>query len=376
MICSALLNGMANQAECVNNILSEDQENKRFELICTLAGPLFEVEKLAYHEASVGRLDLLCDIIEHGALVGLADGGPNDQRLQTAMHQTATNLKDAGLWRSQSTTALRYFGGVYFSYKHAVEIDRYRNLAEVCAPQLRDICIAASLSTASELVNTVGKHFAQPLRPRNKEGKIKKNLLNIVGRDRFNDSLQIFLRALDRYSERSSRSKSGSRAIRADYGEFLTSVNLDNTFVYADPPYTRDHYSRFYHVLETLALRDNPAISTNFAHGVTSMSRGLYRKERHQSPFCIRSQAPSAFERMFAEISRAGAPLILSYSPFENAVDNHPRVMTLDLISELAAIHFKSVEVLSGGTFSHSRLNRTDLHKERSDQAESFIICR
>ena len=29
-------------------------------------------------------------------------------------------------------------------------------------------------------------------------------------------------------------------------------------FVYADPPYTRDHYSRFYHVLETLALRDDP----------------------------------------------------------------------------------------------------------------------
>ena len=376
VICSALLETTPNQRENAEVLLSQNSLDDIVEGIGVATRPLVEVEKLAYAEANEGRLDLLCDIIEHGALITLIDGTPNDERLKAAMSRSVSNLQEAGLWASNATTAFRYFGGVYFSYQHAIDIDKFRSLAEICDPQFRDTYIAASLSTASELVNTVGKHFAQPLRPRNKEGRIKENLLNIVGRDRFNDSQRIFLKALDRFSDRNFRSINQSRAVRADFSDFLGTASLEDTFVYADPPYTRDHYSRFYHVLETLALRDSPEISTNFAHGVTSISRGLYRKERHQSPFCIMSQAPNAFEKMFANIAAAGAPLILSYSPFENAVDNHPRVVSLDLISELAAKHFQQVEVLSAGTFSHSRLNRTELHKERSDQAEKFVVCR
>ena len=36
---------------------------------------------------------------------------------------------------------------------------------------------------------------------------------------------------------------------------------MKNKIVYADPPYTRDHYSRFYHVLETISLFDSPIVS-------------------------------------------------------------------------------------------------------------------
>lgn len=374
-ICSALFNSTSDQSVEARSLLAKISASGRDRAIIEATRPLVNIENLAYQEAQEGHLELLCDIIENGALISLEHEVAIDQRLQDAKEVACTRLKQAELWDEQSTTVLRYFGGVYFSYQHAIEIDRFRSLAEMCAPQIRDTYIAASLSTASELVNTIGKHFAQPLRPRNKEGKIKGTLLNIVSRDRFRKSEPIFFNTLKCYAEKSGKTKGRSKAVRADYREFLASEDLDNAFVYADPPYTRDHYSRFYHVLETIALRDNPEVSTNFAHGVKSISRGLYRKERHQSPFCILSQAPSAFDEMFAKISSAGAPMVLSYSPFDNIVDNHPRVVSLDLISELASKYYRHVDVLSAGKFSHSRLNRSDLHKERSNQSEKFVVC-
>ena len=105
------------------------------------------------------------------------------------------------------------------------------------------------------------------------------------------------------------------KAVRSDYSDYLSSSDFSEGVVYADPPYTRDHYSRFYHVLETLALRDDPKISTNTAHGNTLPSRGFYRLSRHQSPFCIRSHAPAAFSALFSKVSSKGLPLVLSYSP-------------------------------------------------------------
>jgi adenine-specific DNA methylase len=157
--------------------------------------------------------------------------------------------------------------------------------------------------------------------------------------------------------------------------KFLQSSDLDCRVVYADPPYTRDHYSRFYHVLETMALRDDPKISTNTAHGKTVLSRGIYRQDRHQSPFCIRSEAPAAFEELFERVAKRGVPLVLSYSPYASEKNAHPRVMTMDAITRLARSHFRSVNVDSVGAFFHSRLNRSDLNKDISYEAEFLLIC-
>ena len=41
-----------------------------------------------------------------------------------------------------------------------------------------------------------------------------------------------------------------------DFRQALQNLDDDVRVIYADPPYTRDHYSRFYHGLETLSLRD------------------------------------------------------------------------------------------------------------------------
>lgn len=73
--------------------------------------------------------------------------------------------------------------------------------------------------------------------------------------------------------------------------------------MYADPPYTKDQYSRYYHVYETLYLYDFPG----------SSGAGRYRESRFITPFCLASQVAAAFETLFSRVADARLTLILSY---------------------------------------------------------------
>ena len=94
----------------------------------------------------------------------------------------------------------------------------------------------------------------------------------------------------------------------ADFRDCL--AGLKDATVYADPPYCFVHYSRFYHAIETLVLYDFPEIQK--INDV--MVKGRYREGRHQSPFCIKSQVPVAFQEIFKGIAKTNSELVLSYS--------------------------------------------------------------
>lgn len=87
-------------------------------------------------------------------------------------------------------------------------------------------------------------------------------------------------------------------------------ARLNGGTVYADPPYCFVHYSRFYHAIETLVRYDYPAIQ----HKAGRVVKGRYREDRHQSPFCIRTQVEQAFRDLFVGVASAEASLVLSYS--------------------------------------------------------------
>jgi adenine-specific DNA-methyltransferase len=337
------------------------------------AGPLIGLEARAMELAARGECHLLASLVEAGSILTAQRDAALPEIIQ-AMDETGARLRTMSGVRGLASMTLRHFGGSYFSFKQAAEMDVLLDFAHSAEPRMRSTLIAAVLSTASELVNTVGKHFAQPIRPRDKHGKIKSTLHSIVARDRDKPVLRTFIGMLERYMSAGS-SHFENQVLRADYSDFLRSPHFDAEIVYADPPYTRDHYSRFYHVLETLALRDDPKISTNTAHGRTLPSRGVYRTERHQSPFCIRSEAPAAFDELFRFVAARSVPLVLSYSPYASEKNAHPRVMTMDGITDLAKRHFKRVDVESVGTFSHSRLNRSGLNKDISYEAEYLLLC-
>jgi hypothetical protein len=217
-------------------------------------------------------------------------------------------------------------------------------IADLARDSGSSVLLAATLSTASHLVNSIGKQFAQPIRPRDKSGVPKRHVVKKIIAERGLSARSVFVGYLRQY-ERLSVARRDHIAVRADFREALAKPALKPSVIYADPPYTRDHYSRFYHSLETIALGDDPTITKSNLGGGDIQSRGGYRAGRHQSPFCIKSKAPAAFSELFSGVAALRVPLVLSYSGYDPTMDARPRVMALDAVVSLAKQHFSDVQV-------------------------------
>jgi hypothetical protein len=329
-----------------------------------------EIAALVAHEQACilalaqGDPEPLCEVIEHGsALAAQCGEGPASGPLAEALAAASDPLR--------STVLTRSYGGVYFGYRQALALD-----CLLAAVGRHETGLAAVMGAASECVTSVGNHFAQPLRPRDRDGRPKISTLRAAVRKRESDVFARFATRVDEYAALPQPTHD-VRAIRADYREFLAGAD-GIAAVYADPPYTRDHYSRFYHVLETIALGDDPGASTMRLGNETKLSRGLYRPDRHQSPFCIRSEVPQAFDDLFAGVRRHAAPLVLSYSPYTHgtAARPRPRLLTIPQLVDLARAYFDDVSVVSAGPLAHSRFNATHLNGDATDEAEVFVVCR
>src|SRR5690606_9601707 len=107
-----------------------------------------------------------------------------------------------------------------------------------------------------------GKQFAQPIRPRDGSGQPKRHLMKQTLRDRSLDVLEVLSRCIEKLAAGRIAATPEHIVTRYDFREVLTDKRLRFDAVYADPPYTRDHYSRYYHVLETMSLHDEPDVST------------------------------------------------------------------------------------------------------------------
>ncbi|HEY3552537.1 MAG TPA: DNA adenine methylase [Solirubrobacterales bacterium] len=333
--------------------------------------PLLEYEREAGEAADAGEPEQLCEIVENGSMAALELGeGPAEGALEELLSASSGRAKEERL------TLTRHYGGVFFGYAQALLLDCLVAVVREGPASARDTGLAAILGAASECVTSVGSHFAQPLRPRDRQQRPKQTALRAAAQRRRRDPISVFTGLLQRYAKLTASPFEGE-AVQSDYRAFLANEEGPVAAIYADPPYTRDHYSRFYHVLETIARGDEPSVSTVTLGSRTLLSRGLYRVERHQSPFCIRSQAPAAFTELFAGARELEAPLVLSYSPYSSgtAARPEPRLLTIEALIELASPHFGEVGVESAGRFSHSRFNSSHLNGEIETEAETLLIC-
>ena len=369
VIANALLNKFDVSDKTIEDFF-KSLDNEYANRLREAFAPLIELEQDAIDSKN---LEVLTCILEHGSLeVFNIEHGLSC--LSDQLMVVCKKLKKAGLNDVRSLIS-RYYGGVYFSYKQAVEIDIIlENIHRLVSEDNRDLFLAALLSTASDVVDTVGKHFAQPIKARDSKGNIKITVYNKAVKDKTIDVVALYCEWLLKYK---NLSKSNFRHVtmQGDYEQCLRVLPDNVRTVYADPPYTRDHYSRYYHVLETLTLRDTPKISTVTIHGSTHVSNGIYREDRHQSPFCIKSKAPEAFRKMFELTASTGRNLLLSYSPYDETKKTHPRVVTMQQLIALAEEYFDKVETISAGSFKHNKLNSTEHFLEASDEAELLIVC-
>ncbi len=367
ILCNALLNPVGNAAATDFLAMLQHMAETRLE---EAFSPMIQKECKAIAEMD---LDVLAAIIEHGS-IEVFRRERKMSSISNAQETVLSSLDAAGLDGSESFIS-RNYGGVYFSYKQAVQIDTILSaIRNNTTSSERDLFLAALLSTASDIVDTVGKHFAQPIKTRDAKGNIKPLVYNKAVKDKTIDVLKLYGRWLQKYLDL-PRGRFANKTIQGDYMHCLEMLTDEVCTVYADPPYTREHYSRFYHVLETMALGDTPQISTVKIRGSIHVSNGLYRCDRHQSPFCIRSMAPKAFDDMFKAVSLSRRNLLLSYSPYDETKKTHPRVVTIRQLVDWAKKYYRRVDVVSPGHFTHSKLNSSEHILESSNEAEVLAVC-
>lgn len=368
VICSALLCPPIVSSDFVGSFL-ESVKIGLYEKLSLIYSPLIKIENDAINNKDMATLS---SIIDNGSLEVFLKYHKCDDVITSALHEVSANIINTTLPNVDMLIS-KYYGGVYFSYEQAIQIDAILKRIQDLPLSCKDLFLAALISTVSEIVNTVGKHFAQPLKPHDNKGVLK-NFTKKIEKDRTMDVFEIYSLWLQKYISVPSRNDKNI-VYKSDYFTCLNNLPNEIRTVYADPPYTRDHYSRYYHLLETIALRDTPSISTTNIGGVEQYSRGIYREDRFQSPFCIKKEAPIEFERMFKFCSDTERTLILSYSPYDETKKTHPRVVTMTFLEELANKYFRNVQVISAGRFNHSKLNSIEHHLDASDMAESIFVC-
>ncbi len=380
LLARALLMGRPVSVKQTEEIVNSAKSSALFTIGKEVFGDLIAYETLCIKEAEKGNTLLIASLVEHASIAAfevVGNAGNADSRLAGLIAAASARLARLAPAIRCQLVIPTYYGGSYFSYEQACMI---ASLDEAIAQRrfaepIDSVMRAALLRTASEVVGTVGKQFAQPMRLIRQDGTTKQLLVQRILADRRREVCREFVLGVNAVSSAVPDRQNQHAVCQADYAAFLTDRSNKFDCVYADPPYTIDHYSRFYHVLETIARRDIPRLATMSKDGATAVMRGLYRTDRIQSSFCIPSQVEGAFEALFSQVAAHRVPLVLSYSPYSDRDGNRPRLLTLSELKKVAQSHFGSVEIKNAAPHAHRRLNAASNNVEPLENSEVFIIC-
>lgn len=193
-----------------------------------------------------------------------------------------------------------YFAAGYFSLRQCLQLDALRFAIDQShlLPSDLDWALASWIGATAAAINAPG-HTAQYLKP-NSEPAFKR-IRRCWQRDiwtTFQDQV-VSTKLVGTQDWRRRNRAVESDAIRLLQSEPLPGVGV----VYADPPYTKDQYSRYYHVYETLSRYDFP----------DATGEGRARSDRFSSSFCLVTGVEDAFTDLFDAASDWDVPLVLSY---------------------------------------------------------------
>lgn len=229
------------------------------------------------------------------------------------------------------------YSGTYWSYEQCVWIDSIRAVAEDYKDSAGYYAILSALIFAMSYTSQSTGHFAQyrEITPQNVEDILLY---------RKKDILSLFVKKLDEIILHLNTTPINSIVVTSlDYLDCLRIIP-ENSIIYADPPYSAVHYSRFYHVIETLVRYDHPHLEY----------KGRYREDRYQSPFDKRKEVANAFQMLFKAVDERKSHLILSYS--DNGLLKYNEL--LEIGERLLGTHYDIL--LQEQNYIHSKMGRSD----------------
>ncbi len=194
---------------------------------------------------------------------------------------------------SKSSLILRCYGGHYFSPTQALTLDA---MLQVLPDDklISKICLAATIIAAGDCAASPG-HTAQPFKA---TSTAESYLRNAWLRDPFYYARKALVLICPLHAEkRGVVHKRDANTVAEDL--------KPSDLVFIDPPYSSVQYSRFYHVLETIARK-----SCSFVSGI-----GRYPPitERPNSYYCKKSSSLTAITELLKTLSGNGCRVILTY---------------------------------------------------------------
>lgn len=272
-----------------------------------------------------------------------------DDAYCTESTATCTSLRHtlSDLRHSDHTAGLYFtctYAGSYFGLRQCLQIDALRQAITDCWGRFEQLpdsgkwALLALASAASQCATSPG-HFAQPLKPT--ENNIKR-----FARERRMSVNDRFIAAYN--GLRPCRDQDWRRRNIVWHGEATDVIASKQchrarpAFVFCDPPYTKDQYSRYYGFYESL-IRDDHA-------PVTGDGRCRALNFRNSSAFCRKRDVEQAFRRLIDRISATGAGAIIAY--------RHEAILprSYDIISEMLRARYSRVELLYNDTNARSTM--------------------
>lgn len=270
-----------------------------------------------------------------------------------------------------------YYSGSYFGIRQAGELDRARAGIEILKNSRSiddwgaDVLTTALIGAMSDAVFSAGKHFAQPFSPNDSNMKFAAaRLLSDRGVDVWR-SMRSRIRSITKSSPRLGLQH---HVLHRSF-EGVTTDDLPGpiSVIYADPPYTAQQYSRFYHLPETVTKYSVPDLSVRNG----SVTKGLYPEGRFKSRFSSARKAPDALSDLCLFARRANASLLLSYSNTDGDDTGNKRMMTLERVIEVCGQVFGVSAVESSRLeFSYRQFNSRERSRPSRSEAEYLIVCR
>ena len=242
------------------------------------------------------------------------------------------------------------FSGGYLGLQQSIQVDSIRYALDsllassnLDCHQHKWMCLALCQAT-SKVATTTG-HFAQYMRikPKTKQRFVSQRRRSVWYE---------WLRSMhDMAPIGTAAWRSNNRVFSQDANTLLASL-LEHSdqpaVIYADPPYTDDQYSRYYHLYETLLLYDYPP----------SKGTGRYRPDRFRSPYSLKTQVQNAMTSLISTAAKLGSKLVLSYP--ENAILPNSK----DFLSSLLTQHFGNSWSVADLSHYHSSLGGSKGHEK------------
>lgn len=249
-----------------------------------------------------------------------------------------------------------YFAMGYFSLRQSLEIDSLRYAIESTQVGInKAMGLCALIYAVDECVSSTG-HFAQY---RHSNGP---KAFAGIAEQRKKSVLELFHKWTKVLFGEPARLEFNNKIFCEDYSSLLRRLSASQAdvpdLIYADPPYTADHYSRYYHVLETLSLYDYP----------DSTGRGRYREDRSTSGFSLRSKVADEFENLANLSAKLGSDLLISYT--------NDGMIRASRITEKCRDVYKRVEITwKEGDHSNQGRSRDACTSRKLRRREYLIYC-